>query len=72
MPDELLSPRVLAAKLLAADDLTDAEIAAKCGVSRSTITRWKSDQDFRGSIKQLRDAMRRGAEEACRAWRSML
>lgn len=39
-----------AALLLAEDEISDEEIAARCGVSRQTIANWKKDSGFAGLV----------------------
>lgn len=46
-------PQVEAAQLLAEDDLTDEEIAAKVGISRRQLTNWKQHPDFRKRIEEI-------------------
>ena len=43
--------REQAALLVAEDRLTNAEIAAKVGVSRQALDKWKADPEFRGRVK---------------------
>jgi hypothetical protein len=46
---------VKAAALLAADELTDDEIAAEIECSRSAIARWKRHPEFARRIKEIQD-----------------
>ena len=53
--------REQAALLVAEDRLTNAEIAAKVGVSRQALDKWKADPEFRervrANVEQLRHAV---------------
>ncbi len=50
VPASQRAKRELAASLLAEDRLTDAEIAARAGISRSTLARWKRSTQFQQRI----------------------
>jgi hypothetical protein len=56
-------PRLAAALLLAEDELSDAEIAERVGVARSTLSTWKANPEFAAQvgdhIGQLQAAMLR-------------
>ena len=43
----------LAAQLLAEDELTDAEIAARAGYSRRQLARWKNSPEFSAHVVEL-------------------
>lgn len=44
--------RELAARLVADDELSDDQIAARCGIGRATLARWKRHPVFRGRVAQ--------------------
>jgi len=46
-----------AANLIAADELTDVEIAKKLGISRMTLHRWKKHSDFVAKVQILRERL---------------
>ncbi len=46
----VLKPRVLAAALVADDELSNAEIADRAGVDTRTLTRWKQDPTFNALV----------------------
>lgn len=46
-----------AAKLLAADELTDQEIADKVGVQRKTLWWWKKQPEFAAEVKAVTDTL---------------
>lgn len=50
-----------AAALVAADDLTDEEIAAKIGVKKDSIERWKRRDDFSAAVLEYREAFKDAA-----------
>lgn len=50
VPASQRAKRELAAALLAEDRLTDVEIAARAGVSRRTLVRWKQSTQFQQRI----------------------
>jgi hypothetical protein len=50
--------RRLAAQLLADGNLTDAEIAEKAGVDRTTVWRWKRDPEFSQVVEGHLDGFR--------------
>lgn len=45
--------RVVAARDVAEDELTDQEIATAAGVSRQTLTEWKKNPDFAARVAEL-------------------
>lgn len=47
--------RLLAAQLVAEDILTDEQIAAKIGIGRTTLHRWKLDEKFKARVKKIGD-----------------
>jgi hypothetical protein len=49
--------RLLAARLIAEDLLSDVKIAAKVGVDRRQLARWKNHADFLAKVKDLVTAM---------------
>ena len=60
--------RDLAAPLVAEDRLTDAAIAARAGVSRRTLARWKKEPAFAARVGELRARiLERWHREATRA-----
>jgi hypothetical protein len=63
--DDLSGPQRRAAELLAEDELTDAEIAARVRVGRVTLWRWKQEPAFRKVVR--REAARLGSIEQRRA-----
>ncbi len=46
-----------AVELLAEDRLTDAQIATKVGMSRTTLWRWKQHPEFKAKVTELFDEM---------------
>ncbi len=48
----------LAAGLVAGDELTNAEIAERVGVSRATLDRWKAHPDFKARVDEHLEAYR--------------
>jgi transposase len=47
--------QVQAAILIAEDDLSDSEIAQRCGITRRTLMRWKKESSIQQKIEgQLR------------------
>lgn len=52
--------RLEAAQLLAADQLTDREIAAKVGISDRQLWRWKKVPEFQAKVKEIVAATERG------------
>lgn len=52
----------LAAALLAADELTDEQIAAQVGISRRVLARWKRHPDFDALVQHHLDVFRRRVE----------
>lgn len=53
--------RLEAAQLLAEGDLTDDDIAAKCGVSRRQLVRWKAVPAFRSKVAEVAREMEAAA-----------
>lgn len=51
-----------AASLVAADDLTDEQIAAEVGITRRQLTTWKRHPDFGALVQQHLEAFRRRVE----------
>lgn len=51
-------PRAKAAQLVALDALTDEEIAAQVGISRSTLKRWKAEPEFMADVESFLEAFR--------------
>lgn len=49
--------RSLAASLVAEDELTDPEIAARCGIERTTLWRWKLHPVFAAKVADLAKEM---------------
>ena len=49
----------LAAGLVARDELTNAEIAGRVGVSRATLDRWKGHPDFKARVDDHLETFRR-------------
>ena len=52
-------PKELAAKLLAEDELTDDQIAERCGVVRRSLAKWKVHPEFKVRVSQNVDAYRK-------------
>lgn len=48
----------LAAGLVAGDELTNAEVAGRVGVSRATLDRWKTNRDFKARVDEHLEAYR--------------
>jgi hypothetical protein len=51
-----------AAALVAADDLTDEDIAAQAGITRRQLTAWKQHPDFDALVQHHLDVFRRRVE----------
>jgi hypothetical protein len=49
--EPLSEKELLAVQLIAADEITDAEIAERVGVNPATLWRWKKRDDFRDALK---------------------
>jgi hypothetical protein len=49
--------RLKAAELVAADELTDAEIAAEAGINKATLERWKKVPAFAEKVGEARTAI---------------
>jgi cytochrome c556 len=56
--DELPRRMLRAAMLVGDGDLTNDQIAAEVGVSRSTITKWKRREDFRAEVERFQTDVR--------------
>lgn len=52
-----------AARLLAEDDISDEQIAAECGVTRTALAKWKKRPEFAARVKEIADTY---AERALR------
>lgn len=50
--------RAVAAVLMAADELTDEQIAEKVGVTRRTLTKWRSLPEFAAEVERIRSRAR--------------
>jgi len=50
--------REVAAKLVAEDEITDEEIAAKCNVIRRTLATWKQASEFKARVQEHRERIR--------------
>lgn len=50
--------RAKAAQFVAEDQFTNEEIAAKLGIERRTLDRWKSHPDFQAEVKRIVDETR--------------
>ena len=44
--------QVQAAILIAEDDLSDSEIAQRCGITRRTLMRWKKESSIQQKIEE--------------------
>jgi hypothetical protein len=51
----------LAAQLVAADELTNDEIAERCGVSRPALQKWKARPEFRARVDEHLEVFRQAA-----------
>lgn len=49
--------RLQAASLVAADELPDEQIAARCSVTRRQLTRWKDVPAFKAKVTEIRKAI---------------
>lgn len=57
------TPRRRQAVPLVADDLlTDAQIAAACGVTRQALVKWRAHPDFQAAVEELQAKARAGIE----------
>lgn len=50
-----LPPKAQAAQWVAEDILNDDEIAAKVGISRTTLWRWKEKPEFKTAVQKIKD-----------------
>ena len=56
-PFKWSGPKRRAAELLAADELTDEQVAAAVGTERRTLARWKLHPDFAAAVQAGADAL---------------